>query len=602
MKKSEYIKQYSVKIKYPLGREGSGILIKNDDRTSYLATAKHNFTDRECGVDSWKYVDRDIDIFKNNLNEIEVLKNNNKICDVSDILYDYEDLIIFKITNHKDYTDKLDLLEILNDKLNDDIEYFFQGYSAKEGDGYISQLDSRNDIENYKYIIKDSKQHRITYVKGFSGSGVFIKDRESYYLVGIVLQKSDESSSYTIFNLPKIIEDKSIKQIKLKKDIFEVKDTAQMYTRIVNRNKNNFLIRKAKDIFQNKEHSYKDLDSSHLKEMVNYINKTNSFSKLEQKYNDELADIYLLGAFILNKDNRKKESLEYLEKARIFNPKYIRYKNNIEEYNPLEDINKGKLAFLDKKYDKAKKYFLRVLNKDIIKNKKIEIYEFLIQISNKDEKIEYYEKLLNLYGEEDIKDKSNIYFQLSELYHDVNLKDKNLTKAFNLIKDIEDESIYELKFKISEKFVKIDASNPQKSINMLKPLLKQISHLKPEYEAKLSFFKVLEELEGEKEISKHLKDYWKIEQNEQNEIYHYQKTYLKIQLTEEKEKSMNLENQLEEIQQENNDLLLNNEIIKKDLDEKNKIINMVLKFAIIPILLGILIAKYGQFSIFGFSF
>jgi len=103
MKKSEYIKQYSVKIKYPLGREGSGILIKKDDRTSYLATAKHNFTDRECGVDSWKYVDRDIDIFKNNLNEIEVLKNNNKICDVSDILYDYEDLIIFKITNHKDY-------------------------------------------------------------------------------------------------------------------------------------------------------------------------------------------------------------------------------------------------------------------------------------------------------------------------------------------------------------------------------------------------------------------------------------------------------------------------------------------------------------------
>jgi len=561
--KSEFIKQYSVKIKTPFEEnnsycEGSGVFIKTKNNC-YLATAKHNFTDRERrGVDKWKLVD--MDRLALNLHQIEVFNGDKEVCNISKILYDYEDFIIFKIKNHEKFTEHLNVIEILNEKIPDDIEYFMQGYSAQDGDGYISTLHSRNSIGNYQYTLTNSTPYEVSHIKGFSGSGVFIKDENIYYLVGILLKRNDNASNFTIFNLPKIIAEKQL-DITPKEDVFEVEKSSIMYTRMVGRQSKNFLVKKAHKIFDKQKgtHKYSDLDNPKLKELVNFIEKTNMLAELEQKYNHELADTYLLGAFILHKYNRKEEALKYLEKARLFKPRYVRYRKDIEE-NPLkETLDLGKLALLDKKYEKAKWYFERILNKQISKKVKIEVYELLLQCSDKKSSIEYYKKLLSLYSKKDINKRAEAYFQLSELTEDEFLKKENLTRAFKIVESTENSSLYELEYKITKRFAEL--YQKEQLVFMMKPILEKLVKEKKEYQLELQTV-----LSLENQIKEGRKLEYDLE--EEKEEYKNYKFYCTNFKSEEIER---LKNELKREKGKNTELFWENSFLEDDLKEQKEL-------------------------------
>ncbi len=597
--KSEFIKQYSVKIKTPFGEnnsycEGSGVFIKTKNNC-YLATAKHNFTDRERGgVDKWKLVD--MNRLELNLHQIEVFNGDKEVCYISKILYEYEDFIIFEIKNHEKFIENLNIIEILNEKIPDDIEYFMQGYSAQDGDGYISALDSRNPIDNYQYILTSSTPYDVAHIKGFSGSGVFIKDREVYYLVGILLKRNDNASNFTIFDLPKFIAEKQLNITPKKEKIFEVQSTAQMYTRMVGRRPKNFLVNKAHKIFDKKKgtHKYSDLNSSKLKELANFIEKTNMFAELEQKYNDELADTYLLGAFILNEYNPKKEeSLKYLEKARLFNANYIRYRRNIKEENSVkETLDLGKLDLLDGKYEKAKEYFLSVLDKKISNKIKVDVYELLLQCNDEESSIEYYNELLYLYSEKDTNKRAEAYYQLSELHKDELLKKENLTKAFEIVNGTEDSSLYELEYKITKRFAEL--YQKEQLVFMMKPILEKLVKEKKEYQLELQ---TVLSLENQIKEGRKLK-YNLEEEKELHENYKFYSTNIKakeIKKLESKLKEsddISFESFLENLELEEQNKKLLEEKLKVE-DNLNEIQFILKKFSMaipIAILLGIIIA------------
>jgi hypothetical protein len=488
-KHSDYIKQYSVQIKSSFGKDGSGILIKTND-TIYLATATHNFTNKE-GKNTWRYADRDIKKSKIKFNEIQVLNQDKKACDIQKLIYLYEDFIIFEVRSYLKLIDNIEVLE--KNSISDSLKYFFHGYSAEEGEGYIDGLGSRNDIGDNKYKLTDSTQRRMTYVKGFSGSGVFVKINEVYYLTGILLEKSDEASSYTIFNIAEIIgiinekiKDSNLVPIRIGESNFHLKEIDEMYDWIASYHKNNFLIEQSKKVF-GENHTYLDLiqPPNKLEKLNRYMDLSNQFAILEDEYTQELADMYLFGAFISSKYGEKEKALNYLMKAQQFRPEYAFFLAEIDKENSKEALFKlAKVAYVDKKYDDSYKCFQKILSLKLEKDEKIEVYEYLVKISTKmdyrNKLISYYYKLSELY-ESDIK-KAKIYYKLSKIEESKEKKIFFANQGIRMIYYSYNE--IEMKYLLYKRLYELTEEKYLYSI--LKSNLEELIKIEPQYKYELS--------------------------------------------------------------------------------------------------------------------
>jgi len=253
-KNSDFIKHYAVKVESEFGKQGSGILIKVSDDKCYLITAKHNFT-QSSREDSWK------DVYENSLKQelshINISQGKENICQVMHIVNfcnDY-DAVIFEVKEYKDEFKKLAKINILyEDNYGSEYEYFFHGYPQGKRDGsddIVENLRATNDNhEKYTYTVSNDQPLKYNDLQGFSGSGVFIKDNARYYLVGIVIQRTDGFSSFTIFNLPRFINEKeaSLKYL-LTKNILDLEKFSDMQDLIIKRNSNNLLVQQYKSIF-----------------------------------------------------------------------------------------------------------------------------------------------------------------------------------------------------------------------------------------------------------------------------------------------------------------------------------------------------------------
>ena len=96
---SQDIEKYAVKIKYKL--TGSGVLVKVNESTVYLITAKHNFKQRT----SDNYESVKLYELGNKLHEISITKDKEQnICKVKDIVYEESslDLIVFSGAPRRD--------------------------------------------------------------------------------------------------------------------------------------------------------------------------------------------------------------------------------------------------------------------------------------------------------------------------------------------------------------------------------------------------------------------------------------------------------------------------------------------------------------------
>ena len=493
MSQSNYAKQYAVQITSTFGKVGSGVLIKVDEETCYLATAKHNFTNSSRD-ESWRDVANCT--LTEQFSEIKVSKNEKDVCNIIDIKYEWDDLIIFEIINHEHITDNLALISILNDNLGDTETFFIQGYSAENADGIIPNLHSQHHVEgqNYIYTIQDNQSIRKTHIRGYSGSGVFIKYREKFYLVGIALGRIDDGSTFHIFNLAKILDElpKKRKFIHIVKDVTDILEAPHMYTTMIRRNQDTFLSKKAIRLF-GKKHKYRDLinKTDKLEILSNYIENNNSLKELEDDYFTELADLYLLGTFISKKQGRERKATEYFEKAKFFRPDYIRYTNEVKEVDSKKELlDKGKIAYMNKEYQEAKINLTKSLKLDNLEiSDKLFVYKNLVSIGkiekNNSETMEAYEQLSMLYSKEDSLEQVKIYYELSELTVEDTYKLDLLRKGLAKIKDESSTDFLEIKYKILKSMDKVvKEKNTIKSD--IENILKKISHLAPKYRDELN--------------------------------------------------------------------------------------------------------------------
>ena len=359
MERSAYIQEYAVKIEYH--SIGSGVIVKGNTNYHYLITAKHNFKKKDR--------DNNINVDTLQLSRINVLKDNQKVCIIDSVIFHQEDLIIFLVEPLGTYLRDLGYLSILKDTPTDKMDYFLYGFPALQPSGhFIDKIDSRftTNSENI-FSIKDTSQHLTKYLKGLSGSGVFIQDGAVCYLVGILLQSDDRYNILNIFDLSKVIDnlntrlaEYSYPHIEEKKDIVdgEMTTTNQMYRMILNRNPNNFLIKKAKNTFDDKKLDELILNPEVLNNFVENM-RTHNLEKLEQEYHRELADMYLLSAFISNKSKSLTKAKKYLKKAIKYNENYTRYYKIFEECNPnsKEFKNKDNLIRIKKEQGLLKSFF-----------------------------------------------------------------------------------------------------------------------------------------------------------------------------------------------------------------------------------------------------
>jgi len=466
-KNSDLIKPYAVKIESDFGKAGSGVLIKVDDDKCYLATAKHNFSNKGRD-DSWKYVKKSF--LDKSLSDISILQNDKEICKIVKILSfcDGYDSIIFEVEDLDDEFKRLDRVRILYEEdYNKDYEFFFHGYPIGKEDGsddIIEKLTIRNDNkEKYTYDLNSSQPLRKKGLEGFSGSGVFIQDNRRLFLVGIVISRYDDLSFFTVFNLSHFLNKNEPLLIPLIKNITDLENIEDMIGRIIHRNPNNFLIQEYKQLFKGDKH--KDSKLPDKAEEIGYLGKkfqiTNQFIELEANYRKELADMYLLATIISKKFGEEILVREYFKKAIEYEPSYIRYLRYIEEEYSIEELMRdAKLALIEDRFHDAKIFFKALLYLNITDNQRIYCYEKILEIvkfynNNDEEIIQISNKLLELYSEEDKLKKSILCYDLSIMNMDKSKQFYYVDLGLRFIENQEEnqdflEIGYKLKRRINE--------------------------------------------------------------------------------------------------------------------------------------------------------
>ena len=482
MKDSQYLEQNSVKIDYN-GGKGSGTLVISNN-FCYLITAKHNF--RKNNRDTYRNILLK-DIEKSN---IEVKSRENKEFIVRDIVYDYDDLIIFLVDG--DITEK-DQIHILKGNPTNSMDYLVYGYPSKKRDGhFIKGLHSRYKKDKNIFTLHNRNRDNTKYIEGLSGSGVFTEnEQEVYSLCGIILQSEDGYNTLNIFDLSSVIDEinqelikKNYSPIKTNQSNFYFKEIHEMYDLILFYHKDNFLVQDVKKIF-GKKHQYYELihPSKKLKFLNQYIYNTNEFNRLENSYIQELADMYLLGAFIASKYQDKEEALKYLNKARKFRPEYAIFLAEIDKENSKEELFKlGKLAYTDMEYSSSYDYFQKILSLKLEKFEEIIVYEYLIKILKKINRqtkcIIYYKELLELY--EDYFQKANIYYELSLIEN----RESSINYANKGCQLIEFTNAFELKYLLYKRLFELTEN--KQVYSLLESTLNLLVKYKSEYKYELS--------------------------------------------------------------------------------------------------------------------
>ena len=500
----DYIKQYTVKViykKYNI-REGSGFLVKINETTIYLFTVKHNFKVE----DDDEHTDVDISELGNSLDFITVTKGDkNKILDIESLLFAVEelDLLVFRIRNlNFEMNENIPIsCDFLQDSRFHEEKCCFYGYPQdKDGRAEINLIHTSTNKEKNSFILKRGLNIKNTnYFSGYSGSGVFIKKNNVYYIVGIVIKADDELDNFEVIELSKVIDkinkkltEKSLKNIKVKRHIFDMHDISDMYETLIKRHPNNSLMRVLSRVYGDK-HSYKDLidTSDKLEKLNEYTNYTNDFDKLEYSYTQEIADIYLMSTFIASIYQDKEKAKEHFKKACKYRPHYNLFLTEIDRENSKEELLiSAKVAYTDKEYDYSEQCFNKVLSLKCSYDEKNNIYNYLLKIAiekkDKSKQFTFYHKILALTF--DNFKKAEIFYKMSFLFD--NKKDKTfcLVEGNKLIED-KDEFL-ELKYLIKKELYQLEETSEM--YKELKFVLKRLVKLIPSYQRELTEMRYFE--------------------------------------------------------------------------------------------------------------
>lgn len=461
----ESIKKYSVKIDYS-NSQGSGVLVKVDNKHCYLITAKHNFKQEND--------DNHLDVITSSLNldEIKITDpNENEICKVEKVVYKKSnlDLLIFSIKQNSNYIKNLPIVEIIKDRHTINKKHFFYGFplGEEQPSGELTALTFKvKEDERYILSLRADKGIDLDYEKGFSGSGVFVKDGNSedgytYYLTGIVIKAHDGQSLFETISLSEIIDDinhKIYPKINIQEAIFDVDFSKNIYTRILKRRKATYLVQKFLECFPESEHKLSD-----LKENLNSRNDIISFLDNDdqelRKREKELADLYLLKAITYHADNKLSKANTCFNKAKNFNSQFKKYKlDNSAELNTSDSqlegdftiLEKAKISYIDEEYMNAIELFNKAVEAVSDKNDKLDIYQYL---ANSYKKIDKNEKAIDAYinalehFEKDSLGQSEIYYELALLTEEKEALDY-IDIGLGILKKDTNNEYLELKYKL----------------------------------------------------------------------------------------------------------------------------------------------------------
>jgi len=490
---SENIKKYAVKINYEkYTLSGSGVLVKIDDNTCYLITAKHNF--KAEGKDTFSTVN--IEELKLNLDKIKIFKDDKElaICTISELVYEKAnlDLIVFSVTVDSNYIQNLPSIKILKEKYPLK-EYFFYGY-PNDGEGTpIEKLDrpTYSETEKHHFRLSGVKNPKEKSLKGFSGSGLFTENDSIFYLVGIVIKVDEKLSFYKCIDLSKIIDEINTNinpKIEIEEDVIDISFSQNIYTRLLNRNKNTSLVQKILNKVgkNNKTISFLKINNEKREELISFLDMDKEqLLKLEK----ELADLYLLKAIIYDSDTNQSEAGGYLKKAIKFNSRFRNYKlerlaneniDEVEDNEKFTPLEKAELYSIKENYDKAIEYFKKALDgEEVSTHNRIEIYTHLSKIYKKlkeeDTAKEYYAQTLKIYDENHILEKAEIYYELSLLSE----KEEALVwldEGVNLVNKNNSSELLDIRYKL-EKYRDKLLETESKTINQT---LIQLAKMNPE--------------------------------------------------------------------------------------------------------------------------
>lgn len=478
---SENIEKYAVKINYEkYTLSGSGVLVKIDDDTCYLITAKHNF--KADAKNTFTTVN--IEELKLNLDKVKVFKDDKElaICTILELAYEKDnlDLIVFSVTVDSNYIQNLPSIKILKEKYPLK-EYFFYGY-PNDGEGTpIEKLDrpTYSETEKYHFRLSGVKNPKEKSLKGFSGSGLFTQYDSIFYLVGIVIKVDEKLSFYKCIDLSKIIDEINLNinpKIEIEEDVIDISFSQNIYTRLLNRNKNTSLVKKVLDKVgkDNKTINFLKTNNEERKELISFLNMDKEqLIKLEK----ELADLYLLKAIIYDSNANNSEAGNYLKKAIKFNGRFRNYKleslvneniDEVEENEEFTPLEKAELYCIKENYTKAIEYFKEALDsEEISTNDRIEIYTHLSKIYRKlkenDKAKKYYSQTLKIYDENHFLEKAEIYYELALLSE----KEEALVwldEGLELVKKNNSSELLEIRYKLKKYEDKL-LNNESKIIN-----------------------------------------------------------------------------------------------------------------------------------------
>jgi tetratricopeptide (TPR) repeat protein len=494
------IKKYSVQIDYIL--QGSGVLVKVDNENCYLITAKHNF--KNNNDDSYA----DVDTASLKFNDIKISNpNNENICSIEKLVYEEKklDLLVFMIKSNANYIKNLPILEIVKDKHIISKKHFFYGFpNGKETpSGELTPLAFRvkNDEKHILTLRGDNKNIYVDDEKGFSGSGVFIKegnqtDGYRYYLTGVVTAVHEGQSYYETISLSEIIDKVNLNlnpKIEVKEDIVDIDFSKNIYTRILKRNQNSYLVEKIKESFLENEQKLDNLnrDEFKRKELIDFLD--NDKERLIQ-WEKELADLYLLKAIIYNSNENRKDADFYLGRARKFNSQFKKYQlysigniENVESDTTITEefltLQKAKIYYIDKDYHKAIEYLNKAIEESTIEYEKIDIYQYLAKsnthIKQFEDAKDTYMEILSLYSSLSniqIEEKAETYYELSLIcqrkealgYVDTGLK---------VLEEDKDKNFLEIKYELEKRRNSLSEINNTKILN---PTLLELFKKNPE--------------------------------------------------------------------------------------------------------------------------
>ena len=487
------IKKYSVEINYEL--QGSGVLLKVDEENCYLITAKHNF---KIGDDkSHNHVNTSSLKF----DEIKISNpNNDNVCKVEKLVYEEKklDLLIFKIQNNSSYVRNLPILQVVKDKHILSKKHFFYGFpnGEEKPSGELTPLAFKvKKEEKHILSLRGDKSLYLDDEEGFSGSGVFIKegsvkDGYSYYLTGIVTEVHQGQSLFETISLSEIIDKINLNlnpNIEVKQDIVDVGFSQNIYTRILNRNKDTYLVKRIlKELEENNELDFLKNNEFEREEIIRFLDMDeNQLLKLEK----ELADLYLLKAIIYHADNNDKKST-YFNKAKKFNVRYKNYQlekledKDIDEIKNNEDFTpfqKAKLYMIEEKYDKV----IEILTTEYIEKlehlEKIESYECLAEAHHKLDDFKasigfLYTIREDLLEKTQILEKAELSYRLSLSYEKLNETTEALNRTIegtDYLDENKENKFLEIRYKLEKQKRKLSNSTEDRENMTLTELFKQ---------------------------------------------------------------------------------------------------------------------------------